>query len=77
MKITGTLEDWVVQWHRKIDKYVIWGDIYEDIHERWHEGYRIHTSAIRKDRYPPAELKEGMVIETLYSSYYLGKQRHD
>lgn len=65
-RITGRLEDWYV------DGPVIWGSIYEDVRERWPDGTHIHTSNVCI-----GDIKEGGVIETLNSTYLLGRQRSE
>lgn len=76
VEITGRLENWFYDplFH------CIWGNIYEDIHNRWTEGQKIHTSHIKTgDRInlkenPPVE---GQIIKTLNSTYLLGKPQGD
>jgi len=67
-EITGTLEDW------KYDHYYncFWGYIYGDIHKRFADGTRIHTSSVGP-RKSWDDAKEGDLIKTLNSVYRLGK----
>lgn len=48
---------------------IVWGNIYGDIHGRWPDGTRIHTSSIPKF----SEIVEGKteIIKTLNSTYRL------
>jgi len=65
--ITGRLENWA--WD---DVHpVIWGFIYDDERGRFRDGTWIHTSLINKKKFK--ELKAGDTVETLNSSYLLGK----
>jgi len=67
-KLTGRLENW------KADPVFgcIWGDIYDDVYERWVDGTYIHTSHVPNMRY--TDLEEGDIIETLNSKYLLGER---
>lgn len=76
MIVTGVLENWVVD-----PRGIIWGHIYNDIHERFRDGTWIHTSLIvqkdSKTRMPEEDLKtlkEGDRVQTLNSFYRLGKK---
>lgn len=63
-EITGRLEGWSYDPMYR----VYWGYIYEDIHGRFVDGTRIHTSSTtQKDG------KEGDLIVTRNSTYLLGK----
>lgn len=67
--VTGRLENWCYDPHMN----VVWGELYEDIHKRWNEGTRIHTSTLKKPAV--ACLGRGIVIETTNSSYLLGERK--
>jgi len=70
--LTGRLENWCV------DTYglsTLWGRVYGDIHGRFLEGQRIHTSYI--EGLDKMELDEGVVVSTLNSHYVLGKSLAD
>jgi hypothetical protein len=64
---TGRLEGW----YTDRSYSVLWGHIYDDIHERWPNGESIHTSHIEGVR--DMDLQEGMVVQTKNSTYLLGK----
>ena len=70
--ITGRIENWVYDEYRGI----IIGDLYDDINNRWEDGQKISTS-----RLLPMSLqahsspKEGGVVNTLNSTYLLGKEK--
>ena len=68
-EVTGRLEFWVLD----LVHNVLWGNIYDDIHNRWGDGRHIHTSDLKSDN--PKSFKEGDIIETRNSSYLLGKAR--
>jgi len=68
--VTGRLENWNRTASIGGHTFLIWGDIYDDVHKRWIDGTRIHTSGIRE-----SEVKEGDIVETLNSTYLLGKER--
>jgi hypothetical protein len=53
----------------------VWGHIYDDVHKRWRRGADIRTSRIKDIK--DMELQEGMIIQTLNSSYLLGKKGLD
>ncbi len=59
--ITGRLENWYNDPNHKI----IWGNLYNDIHKRWHDGTRIHTSKIIS--------QSSTHVKTLNSYYELGE----
>lgn len=65
VKVTGRLENWSKDPYFK----VIWGDLYDDVHQRWPDGTRIHTSDIKK--------KEGDLVYTRNSIYRLGKKQEE
>ena len=65
--ITGRLEGW----HQdNVFPHIIWGNLFDDVHKRWREGTRIHTSNVKT---PREEWAEGKVVTTLNSRYLLGK----
>jgi hypothetical protein len=68
-KPTGRLENWDPDPIFSI----IWGDIYDDVHKRWEDGTRIHTSKVPNMRY--TSLEEGDIVETLNSIYLLGERK--
>lgn len=68
--ITGRLENWTKGNSTTDGTFLIWGDLYDDVNERWASGSRIHTSNIKE-----REVKEGDIVETLNSAYLLGKPR--
>ena len=70
--LTGRLESWYVD---VFDRDVIWGKLYDDIHQRWEEGFIIHTSTV--PGLDKLVLKSGMVVDTLNSHYLLGKSLAD
>jgi hypothetical protein len=63
--LTGTLENWDVDPNYPM----LWGDVYGN--PKFEEGETVHTSYI--SRYQLEDLKEGVVVETTYSTYLLGK----
>ena len=64
--ITGTLENWYTDVYHN----VLWGNLYEDIHNRWPDGQHIHTSDIQD--LAKADLKKGDKVVTRNSVYRLG-----
>ena len=68
-EITGVLENWSYDdiWS------IFWGNIYEDIHERFPDGMQIHTSSVPRGLHN-FEYIEGDLIKTLNSTYRLGKK---
>jgi hypothetical protein len=66
--LTGRLENWYVD---VFGRDVIWGSLYDDIHNRWPEGFHIHTSSV--PGLDKLDLSSGMVVSTLNSHYLLGK----
>jgi len=66
-EITARLEEW---WYDELN-HIYWGNVYDDIRERWWEGARIHTSRVKKGQ---SNLKEGDTVNTLNSTYLLGKK---
>ncbi len=71
MKLTGRLEGWSIQQVTK-KEFIVWGSVFDDVHKRFFDGQRIHTSGIKS-----RPLKEGDVVETRNSTYLLGKQREE
>jgi len=65
-EITGRLEGWIYD----ADYNVLWGFIYDDTRKRFRDGEYIHTSGIPRGK--RIEFKEGMIVDTLNSSYLLG-----
>ena len=63
--VTGRLENW---WYDSLN-HVFWGNIYEDVRGRWHDGQHIHTSMCHNP-----DAKEGDIIKTRNSRYLLGKK---
>lgn len=61
---TARLENW------KKAGYSVDGDIYDDAKFRFSNGTRIRTSDLRAGQ----DLKEGVIIETMNSTYLLGKE---
>lgn len=59
-QITGKLSNVTVM-NKEGSPYVAWGNISEDVHVRWVDGTRIHTSQIKSI--------EGDIITTLNSTY--------
>ena len=66
-EVTGRLERWSVQYGLG-KQCVVWGDIYDDVRERWPDGRTIHTSGI-----DVVEFNEGDIVTTRNSTYLLGK----
>ena len=66
--ITGRLESWYTGMEIG-DEFIIWGDIYDDVNNRFGNGLHIHTSGIKK-----RDVKEGDIVETRNSRYVLGKK---
>lgn len=71
MRVTGRLENWFLDKATK-KEFIIWGNVYEDVHERFPDGFFIHTSGIKHRK-----VSEGVVVETRNSSYLLGKPREE
>ena len=67
--VTGRLENWCKDALRNM----MWGDLYDGIHQRWGEGTRIRTSNLEAPR--DAVHKEGDRVVTLNSVYLLGKEK--
>jgi hypothetical protein len=65
-EITGRLENWVPQFN------ILWGHVHDDVRKRFEDGTWIHTSSIFNVNLK--DLKEGDVVQTLNSSYLLGKR---
>ena len=67
MKYTARLENWLLVMLTK-KTAIIYGECYEDEKGRFPDGSFIHTSKVIPKKY-----KEGDVVETLNSTYLLGK----
>lgn len=67
-QVTGTLENWFRQ-QVSNKEFILYGSIFGDIHERFPDGYEIHTSGIKN-----IEIQEGDIVRTRNSTYKLGKQ---
>lgn len=76
MEITARLENWTLD----RDHYILWGNINEDIKDRWCDGTYIHTSGIMncvsstENEILPDDLHEGCLVYTYNSIYLLGKK---
>lgn len=70
-EITGRLENWTRQQVTK-KEFIIWGDCYDDVHGRFLDGDRVHTSGILN-----RACKEGDVVKTRNSVYLLGIKAED
>ena len=70
MKVTGRLEQWVRQ--SVPGGYVIWGLLYDDIHQRWTPGSWVHTSLITTEPQPLKSKPPKTVVVTRNSVYVLG-----
>jgi hypothetical protein len=66
MSVTGRLENWSID--PRVN--VVWGNCYDDVHKRWRNGTRIHTSLVLTAK---VCIVEGAIISTLNSTYLLGK----
>jgi len=66
--VTGRLENWFPVAAHTEGHIVVWGEIYDDVHERWLDGHQVRTSY-----FPERPLKEGDLIKTLNSLYLLGQ----
>lgn len=66
-EVTGRLEYWLPD-----DRGIIWGNLFDDVRKRWHDGQWIHTSLITS--HPNHDFKEGDIVTTLNSKYLLGKK---
>lgn len=71
MKITGRLENWA--YNSKSNTIV--GEIYNDANGRFRDGSQIQTSRLKPMSVQVSTPKEGVVMETLNSSYLLGKRK--
>ena len=69
--VTGRLENWEVDLYNGI----IWGDCYDDVHNRFRNGTYIHTSTVKN--LDSMNLVEGDKVMTLNSTYLLGKSKDD
>lgn len=65
-KCVAKLDNWSVQ-RITGSLVIIWGDVENDLLDRFGDGERIHTSAVKS-----REFKEGDVVKTLNNSYLLG-----
>ena len=72
MQITGRLENWVRQ--DVPGGYIIWGNLYDDIHGRWNDGQWIHTSLIKTAPTSFETDPQRTMVVTLNSIYELGKK---
>lgn len=70
-KVTARIENWA--FNKK--QNVIIGDIYDDIYCRWRDGTLITTSLLKPMSMQVSSPKEGAIMETLNSSYLLGKKK--
>lgn len=70
VKPTGRIENWHLC--SFAGGYWLEGNVHEDARGRFPDGAYFHTSGIVGDH---ADLKEGSVVQTVYSIYILGKQR--
>lgn len=64
--ITGTLRNWMPDHGAPI----VWGEIYDDVKERWADGTMIHTSAVLDH----LETEDAYYIFTINSVYKLPKE---
>lgn len=66
-ELTGILINWYTE---KVSEkeYIIWGNIYGDIDQRFRDGTFIHTSGVSSEQ----ESKQGAIVQTRNSRYYLG-----
>lgn len=67
-QITADLKDWV--FHRNRYGGYYWGDVYNDVKERWPDGRRIHTSQVVKTE----ERNDCIIVITLNSVYRLWRE---
>ena len=67
---TATIENWA--WHKKSNTIV--GYIYGDLNGRFEDGTFIKTSTLKPMSMNVSSPKEGAIIQTLNSSYKLGKK---
>lgn len=73
-KVTGKLCNWFKQ-EITAGTHIIWGNIEDDIYERFPDGTLIHTSEIDTKKYSTSS--EGDIITTLNSTYLLGVSMAD
>ena len=73
MSVTGRLEDWVVQ-QVFGEEFIVWGNVYEDIHNRFIDGCWIHTSGVQGKEIREGTIYEGDIITTRNNTYLLGKK---
>ena len=67
-EVTGRLENWK-QPSDGWGALVIWGEIHDDVKERFVNGKLIHTSRVEDKKF-----KEGDIVKTDNSVYLLGKE---
>ena len=67
-KVTGRLENWFID-TISYGAPVIWGELYDDVRNRFKEGQHVHTSSILSSL---DNLKTGDIVITENSSYLLG-----
>jgi len=65
-EFTGRLEHWLFQ--PIGDKFVVWGDLYEDVNQRWPDVTNVRTS------YVVDYNKEEGWVQTRNSLYKLGEE---
>ena len=68
IEITGTLENWYIKQVTN-EEFIIWGEIYNDVHKRFDDGTFVHTSGIKNRK-----VKDGDIVNTRNSIYKLGKK---
>ena len=68
-KVTGRLENWHVSMPAITGEVMIWGDVYDDVNNRFNDGTYIHTSGCESKEY-----SEGDIVTTRNSTYLLGKK---
>jgi hypothetical protein len=66
--ITGTLKNWVKSGTDEV--YIYWGNLYNDIKNRWADGQYIHTSMVVDEEDHP----DFILVHTLNSTYLLRKE---
>lgn len=71
MDITAVIDDWHVDTR---GRFVIWGNIRGDKGGRFSDGTYIHTSRVNLEEVELKALKEGDIVETLNSTYLLGRK---
>ena len=68
---TATIENW--SWNKKSNTIV--GYIYGDSNGRFEDGTFIQTSTLKPMSMQVSSPKEGAILQTLNSSYKLGKKK--